>query len=631
MKKIKIIISLFLCLVILMSSACSCNEKEEATYPGKNEVTVNQTEIDLYSGGISEYKIVIPQNANEQVSFAAQELVYFFKLSTGFTLNVVTDAVINNDLNSKYLSIDRTKLLKEAKVDTEDLNLGESGFIIKTIGPTVFMTGAENELGYGSLYAVYEFLHLQFGLEVYAIDEIKINTANKIKLLDIDALQIPSIQKREIEANDTLSNAVFASRLRMTNRMSESWGLFGHGNYYLLHWDDYYDEHPDWYGPKDRFGTRQLDFTNEEMKLEYIERVKYYIDTHPNSEYFMMGQADSTTWPDNENIRAALNKYGNMAGLQTVFLNSVIENVEIWRKEKYPDRKITYLTFAYNQTEAPPVLLNEETNEYEPIHQDVIPHEKLVICLAQIDTLDFAYPLDHEKNADAYRNIMGWKSLTNNVMTWVYSFYTLSRMINFNNYTAVAENYRIFAELGFPFVFDEFAHDSSLPGLQEMRTYVQSKLLWDVSKSYMDLANEFIDNYYKEAAQEMKDYLNFLINWQTYQRDELGLGAKCFDDPDNILYWPVGVVEQLNDLLEKALTKVETLKDVDYQKYLILHNRIEKEQLFPLYLKLKLHKGSYLSEYENLINTFEILVNKNSIFRIGAEKTIDVIKEFRGV
>lgn len=629
MKKIRIIVSLILSFVFLATSACSSNE--DKGYPGKNEVTVEQTDINLYSGGTSEYKIVVPKNAKEQVSFAAQELVYFFNLSTGYTLSVVTDEGLSYDSSAKYLSIDRTKLLKGARIDTGDLGLGESGFIVKTVGNTVFMTGGENELGYGSLYAVYEFLHLQFGLEVYAIDEIKIDTLNNIKLLDIDALQIPSFQKREIEANDTLSNAVFASRLRMTNRMSESWGLFGHGNYYLLHWDDYYDEHPDWYGPKDRFGSRQLDFTNEEMKLEYIERVKYYIDTRPNSIYFMMGQADSQIWPDNENIRAALAKYGNMAGLQTVFLNSVIEAVEEWRKEKYPDRNIKYLTFAYNQTEAPPVIFDEEDEDYTPVHEDVVPHEKLIICLAQIDTLDFAYPLDHEKNADAYRNIMGWKSLTSNVMTWAYSFYTLSRLINFNNYTAVAENYRIFAELGFPFVFDEFAHDSSLPGLQEMRTYVQAKLLWDVSKSYMDLANEFIDNYYKEAAQEMKNYLSFLINWQTYLRDEMGLGAKCFDDPDDIKYWPVGVVEQLNDLLEKALIKIESLKDVNYEKYLILHDRIEKEQLFPLYLKLKLHKGSFLSEYNNLIDTFEVLVNKYSIYKIGAYQAIEIIEEFRGV
>ena len=630
MKIFKKIIAIFLSSIILMTSACSCNN-DTKKYPGTNEVTVNQTNIDLYSGGVSEYKIVIPQNAKTQVTFAAQEFVYFFNLATGYTLDVVEDTQITSSKNAKYFSIDNTTLLKDEKIQTDNLDLGESGFIIKTVGSTVFMTGATNELGYGSLYAVYEYLHLQFGLEVYAIDEIKIDKVSSAKLLDIDALQIPSIQKREIEANDTLSNAVFASRLRMTNRMSESWGLFGHGNYYLLHWDDYYEDHPDWYGPADRFGTRQLNFTNEEMKLEYIERVKYYIDTHPNSEYFMLGQADGEIWPNTKEIRTALAKYGNMAGLQTVFLNSVIEEVEAWRKEKYPDRKITYLTFAYNLTEAPPVVLNEKTNKYEPIHPDVVPHEKLIICLAQIDTLDFAYPLDHEANADAYKNIMGWKSLTSNVMTWVYSFYTMSRLINFNNYTAVAENYRIFAELGFPFVFDEFAHDSSLPGLQEMRTYVQSKLLWDVSKSYMDLANDFIDNYYKEAAPEMKSYLNFLINWQTYLRDEKGLGAKCFDDPDDAAYWPVGVVEQLNDLLEKALEKIESIKDVDYEKYVTLHNRIEIEQIFPLYLKLKLHKGSYLSEYTNLIDTFEVLVNRYSIYKIGAYKAIEIIEEFRGV
>ena len=190
--------------VTMLFTACNggCNNKkqnfEEVYVPDmvvssdKYDTThvyeAQLSDKDLVKDGKSEYAIVYPENnQNEWVDLAVEELQNFFYQATGIMLPVMKDSEAKNAGRNKVLSLDSTVYVTEENKEQAGV-LNDSGFIIRTEGDAVIILGNGN---YGTLYGVYEFLHIQFGYKIYAIDEIVIETGvdNK-KLYDFNVTDI---------------------------------------------------------------------------------------------------------------------------------------------------------------------------------------------------------------------------------------------------------------------------------------------------------------------------------------------------------------------------------------------------------------------------------------------------------
>jgi hypothetical protein len=125
--------------------------------------------VDLVRQGKAVATIVIPDNALESVSYAAQELQYHVEESTGATLPIVKESQKPQSGNLVILGL--CNATSEAGIDPN--KIAPNGFTVKLIGSNLYMAGRDNQgplLGMynttslGTLFAVYEFLEKQMSV-----------------------------------------------------------------------------------------------------------------------------------------------------------------------------------------------------------------------------------------------------------------------------------------------------------------------------------------------------------------------------------------------------------------------------------------------------------------------------------
>ena len=157
----------------------------------------NITESDDYlvKDGKTEYILLFPsENPEMNNNFAVQEFQTYFKRATGISIKAVTDNGYTYDETKKYISIGQTAVATQANVvmDQElSLELATGGFIIKTVGNSIFILGGS----LGLFYGVYGFMEIYFNMEVYAEDEVYIDTGIvDQKFLNLDVKDIPDIE-----------------------------------------------------------------------------------------------------------------------------------------------------------------------------------------------------------------------------------------------------------------------------------------------------------------------------------------------------------------------------------------------------------------------------------------------------
>jgi hypothetical protein len=168
MKIIKIV-SLLLATLMTFGVFVSCKEEEssseqrpqhtERPYEEKNEILINKE-------GVSDFKILLPENATSTLEFAAEELNWIIREGFGTTLEVVEETQ-TTDLNGKWLSIGFTSLAKSISVSYEELGL--DGYRLKTERNSVVMCGYSER---SNIFAVYGFAEKTFGYDFIADDEI---------------------------------------------------------------------------------------------------------------------------------------------------------------------------------------------------------------------------------------------------------------------------------------------------------------------------------------------------------------------------------------------------------------------------------------------------------------------------
>ena len=182
-KKIGIIvITLILAVSAVFTMGCNCT----------NDTTLTRENAIVFKGN-SDYKIVIPKEANGSETTAVMELNTFLSEATGVTLPVVTDDTVNFSEDAKYISLGNTTLMSEAGVEKNDEQLGRSGFIIATKGKSYFLAGRDKQVTKGTLYAVYDFLNEVVGYEYFAPECYSLNKSENVAFKEINKVEIPDI------------------------------------------------------------------------------------------------------------------------------------------------------------------------------------------------------------------------------------------------------------------------------------------------------------------------------------------------------------------------------------------------------------------------------------------------------
>lgn len=597
MKNLTKVISLLLCAVMLFALA-ACNQNDTPTNNKPDKTVYN-----LVQSGVSEYKIVVAATATDNERFAANELANFLNLATGAELEIVTDDEYTS--SDAIIGIGNTKQAQAADAVSEQ-NLATSSFVLKTVGNSLYVTADKNGDGEACLYGVYQILQDAVNFRVYAADEIVYADKDTIPLYKYDKIYKPTFDQRELGYASIANDETYKKRMRLVWHDTDvRWTLHGHtqASHFVnpnfsdtLHAEHegmtYGQAHPDWFD-----GGQLCWSAGAEMEQVAAEKLIWYIENYPQGEYIMLGQMDNTDYCSCDRCKKKMAELGiNPAGMQILFLNNVIKIAEQWRIENRPEQDVKYVTFAYNGTLQPPVKKDGNGN-LVAINDQVKPHDKLYIYFTPIET-DFAVDLSNQRNLSVMEALNGWNALAGGrIMVYIYDINFHNYFINFNNFGTVEGMYRDYLDNGVYYMYSQGPIDTCVPCFQEMRVFVEAQLMWDIDQGYDNLVNEFMQAYYRDGAPAVRKFYDLIRNRYAryYAVDDTSLGGGIYDSIGDSNIWTETLVNALGDALDDALSAVEKYKATDKELYNKLHDRIMKEYLSVIFLKLSYYQASYTS------------------------------------
>ena len=635
MKKILKHCSVALALLTVFSVS-ACKDKKESTQSSTEKVEVlEKSGYKLVSGGISEYRILLAENSLKNELVAAQELQNFLYEATGATLPILYGDDVAE--NAPIISIGQTERADAASLSVENLELNRSGYLMKTLGNSLYIIADEQFAGLGCVYAVYDLLEDCIDYRYYHSDEIHFEEKQNVELYNYDEVVMPTFDFRSTWY-PALNEEEYRRRLRYF-QFNEEYGWKAHTQTSLIvDQNTYLEDHafgatktvqnedgsmsevPDhWFS---NMAAQQLCWTAGE-EMEYVAASDLYnnIVNNPDKLYFQIGQADNAGFCTCERCETAKAEWAmNDAGLQINFANNVTKLINEWVKRDYPEgRDVRIVLFAYMGTNSLPVVKNSN-GEWVAFSDKVKPISNIYFEYAPIHT-NYSYDLEHVSNADTYADLLKWNDFLGEkgrLMLWTYETNFHHFLYQFNNFATFREQLATYAENNVDYIFSQGASLTNQPCFQEMRLFVESQLMWDINKNYAELVNEFMNAFYKDAAPEMLEYYNLIK--MRYEQAEILLGhefSSIYSEIGSKQIWTTGVVDAISRIFERAYAKIARYKTEDPETYTKLYERIKEIEITLLYTKLSYYSGDYAQETINqMVDDFNYYTSKFGIDRV---------------
>lgn len=616
-----------------------------------NTNRVTQTTKIMTDNGKTEYVIVLPVQRAVWDETACEELTAFLVASTGANFAVISDEGLIFDENKKYISLGKTTLLTQAGVMVDKEELGTTGYVIKTVGNSVFICGGGTK---GTLNGVYEFLQHAVGYEYYAEDEIALDNLSKLYLLDFDITTVPSFEYTYMLSSIYSGAAHGSERYRMAQPFIIPYGG-QHSTFVYIDKATYNNPnkpetyHPEFYARKeDGSAVEQLCFSAEglveTMVSEFIPYLEesYLPENYKDEQiYFHFGQEDYWGWCRCEDCKAEYEKYGTDSAVLVKFTNKVAERVQSWISANQPGRKVIITTFAYQDTEKPPVkydengkLIRDKNGKPIPIDESVRLRDDVLIRLCPIDAnwYESFAATSNERTQNVFE---GWAEL-GACAVWLYSIGFESYYAQFNNFNSLQPTYQYTKEV----LHAQTAQDQYLsngkgyPAFNAYRAYLQTNLMWNVYADQEKLTKNFFKNYYRDASDIMLQYLDevrvlYMDNWR-----EVGLAGDC--NMVNLYIpelWPRGTLLGWLEDLKSAKQAVAKYEETDPDLYEKLIDRITMETLSIRYMLIRLYGDTLYTErelYEEKVDFYN-LVLKYDMLPQNARKTFEDLKNELGI
>lgn len=616
----KKIIGILLTVILLISASVSlfgCKDKNGGTNGNGgigDDVNYGKETFDTIDGlyvlykGDSEYSILLPADAEESSVLAANEFNEFFSEATEVALPIVYDN--NYDATKSYISIGDTVLFRQSGIVADDDELGSSGYIVKTYNNDIILKGSNNKITYGNIYAVYTLLEQLVGYHYVAEDAYSLNKkVRNIQLPNMDYKRIPAIPVYTNSLGQLVGDDVESRRLFMERFLSDKrWATnyTGHSQIEIMRPENYPASYF-YHGPT----GYALNYSNTDMIADFAELLKGIIREMPekNGRILQVGQPDTQDFCNCAECRKLMEKKCmNKCGLQIWFMNRVLEILDPWLEENYPDADLLFTIFAYQYSETPPVKWSEEEQKYVPFSEYVIPHKRLGAYFAPIG-LDYSIPMDEGSNKGTYENLRGLADLFGYEKITVWNYCTNFRYycINMNNFGGMAKNFKIFADAGVEYVFDQGPATETFT-FSQLRAYLQANLAWDPSQDMDLLAKRFCDIYYGDGGEYVYEYYKLLTNWYAVLESRYGnsIDGSIYFNLAQTSFWPLTFLGEAQSLFDKAYAALEPLKSKDPSLYRQYWERIRRDNLQIDYLKVRLYSGFISQEFIDEFNYYRV-------------------------
>jgi hypothetical protein len=357
-----------------------------------NQVCANENQrIKLVEDGKSDFTIVLAEHASEVESFSAKELQRYISKISGVTIPIKrggkNSIYIGNSFADKFgYSVDTLR----------------DGFIIKALNNDILIAGSNDR---GTLYGVYELLELigcrwfspdyeYFGSsgrelipEKKNINLAKLNiereagfkyrtksieegwshtSANLVQMVDWMAknrMNVLSAQMKHVRPRpfrgkiDVVAWDDWREKLvPELNKRGIMVEVGGHGYQNFLPQEEYFDEHPEWFGMID--GQRSRDHrvvfntSNADAVDVFTANIIRYLRVHPEIDIFLFMPPDSERWSQD----AESEKLGAAEVRHALLVNHVTNVL----KKELPDVKLKFI--AYRHYLSPPDNIQIEEN-----------------------------------------------------------------------------------------------------------------------------------------------------------------------------------------------------------------------------------------------------------------------------
>lgn len=609
----KKIFTRLLIVTLIGSFLFACKKQSEEAVPQKEQAEIVENKY-IVRNSHSEYSVVIPKKYKSKELTAAETLVTYLNKSSGAKLNIIKDNEVSK--GSHYISIGSTSLFDNEFKDVSMSKLDNkiSSYFISTKDENIYIYANPNERGEATVFGVYDLLHELVNYEYYAGDEIYYTKETSINLRNYKNFFIhPSFDGRSIGTFHLIYNQDECDNHRILNQYRGSeWvsEIYGHSQVikFVRPQDSYdgvrtnHEAHPEWFtnqsATEASTTNNQLCWSAGESLEEYVaNRFIYFFEKYPDATYFMFGQEDnSLAFCKCDKCRKAMQDFAvNYAGLQIYFMNKVIARTDAWLKENQPGRQVRYVIFAYHATKGAPVV--QKDGKWVLANDKVVPNKNLYILYAPI-SCNFAFPLDNNYyNSDTYLEMKQWSEVARGqFMVYFYDTNFKFYFANFYNFGTAKAMYKMCKDLGVSYIYTQGATDTMTTALYPLRIYVESKLMWDVDQSYEDLAKDFINHYFYDAAPEIYEYYatirDRLVEYHATEPD----GGSIYNSIATKAIYPYSLLRYLTSLFNQAMEKIEHYQNEDINFYNSLKARIMREYLSVIYLKITLAKAELSDE-----------------------------------
>ena len=485
----------------------------------------------LAKDGQSAYRIVLQEGASPSEQHAAEVLRDHFKQCTGVELAIGNGAP---EAGQAMILLGCGPLAKQLGVDPAPEQLGEQGYVLRTLGKDVVIAGTHAA---GTLYGAYDFLETVLGVRWYAPGITRTPAAKEVALPALDKLVKPAFRYRNTSYCWAGADADFRSRMHDNSGGGLEDCPYGvqftfdgscHSYFRFISPGEFFDTHPEYFseiGGVRRGGETQLCLTNPDVLEIVTERMLKRMADQPNDRQHNFSQMDCYSYCQCPRCNEINAKYGTRGGTQYWFLNQLAERTA----KVYPNKLIN--TLAYMYTEEPP--------------KDLVMHPNVAVWLCHMYPSCDSHPIATcPLNADYKRRAEAWAKITSHLYVWHYIVDFAHYFNPFPNLRAMAADMRFYRDIGVEGIYLQ-GNGSNGGEFYLLRPYYGMKLLWNPDEDPEAIQKDFLEGYYGAAAGPIQEYLRLLHDKvandnihmhlytnpaQGYLTDEVMQEAKaCFD------------------------------------------------------------------------------------------------------
>lgn len=561
-----------------------------------------ETDDYLIQNGKTDYKIVIPTNADSQIKMAANELVTLSREAIDILFEVITEEEIVAG-ESKYISLGDTALARNANLTIDYERLGTDGYQIVTQGKTVYVLAD----GYGCKHGAYELLNDWFNYEYFYIDCYSLEKNENVKLKNYDVIEIPDIPYRAGGFASMWTDQTTISRFRM--RIYPEFfvsirGAIFHNSFKYLPITEHGIAHPDWYSTSNDqicYTARGNQEEYDAMVAETVRVLKEELSTQLDKNLVTFSIQDNTNSCTCSACNKVAEEYGAKSAQIILFLNDVNKEIREWFNgdgQAYK-RDLKLCFFAYFGFVVPPASYNESAGAYAP-NKGLRCDDGVCALIAPIGA-DFTESFDATENEETREALLGWQAVTDNLATWFYDTLYVSMQGKFtfyNTFNGYQNRFQYAYDVGSIWMFNQ-GNDGTYGGQMafcNLKCYLSSKYAWNVNEDYQTLLTRFFDTMYQDASVVMRKYFEELQSHFVYNKAKYDEEGDCYSGWDKKQYWPKNSLLRWRGYLEEALVAIEALKTTNKELYQSTYTHIVSERLAVNYLLCLFYDGNLSDE-----------------------------------